>query len=275
MSKEVTFTNDDLIKYAFSKITEGPNEGNFHCVMCLESAKQCRRPYKANSGYGNLWNHLKCSDHKDLYCDFISRKKGIAESGVMKGPMDLYVIEATPTAKKLHAWMRLIIEKLQPLSICDDEVYRDFSKYGETSTKTILKYLLMLENEVKRKISSILPEEFGIIIDGWSDGMSGHYVAIIATFCVALNNPREVLLEINKLPDLTNQNSLNHETFIKQVLSKYGRDETALQFLIADNTNLNPSIARNLNTHFIGCYSHKYNLAMQYFSTRFKKALEK
>ena len=48
-----------------------------------------------------------------------------------------------------------------------------------------MKYMKELTHELEAKISSILPEKFALVFDGWSlDGSSTHYMAVFATFLV-------------------------------------------------------------------------------------------
>ena len=69
------------------------------------------------------------------------------------------------------------------------------------------------------------------------------------------------LIAFGILPDDTNQNAINHANYIRNILAQYNREINSLLFITADNTALNPAVATLLHTMFIGCYSHRLNLA--------------
>ena len=120
--------------------------------------------------------------------------------------------------------------------------------------------MLKLYSIVRKKISDALPNKFGLIFDGWSCS-SSHYISIVASF-PNKNGKTQMLLGFNLLQDITNQNAQNHVTTIEKVLLSYGKSTSNVSFIVADNTNLNPCIARLMKVPFIGCYSHKLNLAV-------------
>jgi hypothetical protein len=64
-------------------------------------------------------------------------------------------------------------------------------------------------------------------------------------------------------------------TTLSNLLSKYNKDLENVNFLVADNTNLNPAIANKLRVPFVGCASHKLNLAIRKFLIKFEDIIEK
>jgi len=72
----------------------------------------------------------------------------------------------------------------------------------------------------------------------------------------------KILLACEMLPDLTTRDRFNHISFFENTLATFGKSLSNLKSLVGDNTALNPAIARELNIPFIGCYSHRLNLAM-------------
>ena len=74
---------------------------------------------------------------------------------------------------------------------------------------------------------------------------------------------RTPLLAISPLLDETTLTAESHQQLIESTLQQYNRDVTSLQFIVGDNCNLNKRIATNLNKHFVGCASHRLNLAAQ------------
>ena len=49
------------------------------------------------------------------------------------------------------------------------------------STKSLKKYMQLLTKALEEKISGLLPNKFGQVFDGWSNG-GVHYIATFATF---------------------------------------------------------------------------------------------
>jgi hypothetical protein len=53
-----------------------------------------------------------------------------------------------------------------------------------------------------------------------------------------------------------------HQDFVEATLWIYDLKPENLLFLAADNTNLNPCLARDMDKPFLGCHSHRYTLAV-------------
>jgi hypothetical protein len=51
--------------------------------------------------------------------------------------------------------------------------------------------------------------------------------------------------------------------FLVDAVENINRMKEDILFLVADNTNTNPATADLLDVPFIGCASHKFNLAVQ------------
>lgn len=162
-------------------------------------------------------------------------------------------------AQKVVSWINLVVKKNLPMSSCEDPVFNE--NFKGISIQTLRKYLFKLVDKIKEGIATELPDKFGIIMDGWSNSQQ-HYVAIFANYMLN-GETRIVLLGMQKLPDETNQNAANHALFIEELLREYSKDAQNLSFMVSDNTNTNPRIARDLSIKFIGCASHRFNLAVE------------
>jgi hypothetical protein len=53
--------------------------------------------------------------------------------------------------------------------------------HENTIDETVKKYLVLVTESVEKQIADDLPENFGILIDGWSDGTT-HYIAVFASY---------------------------------------------------------------------------------------------
>lgn len=136
-----------------------------------------------------------------------------------------------------------------------------FSKIEKISADTLKKYLFKLTAKTEKIIALSLPDSFGIIIDGWTDG-STHYVAVFACFSVE-DKPSYPLLAISPLFDETNMGAESHRAFIGDVLDLFGKSIDSLKFLVADNAPVNTRLADLLGVPFVGCASHRFNLAVK------------
>ena len=111
------------------------------------------------------------------------------------------------------------------------------------------------------KLKSELPSKFGIVIDGWSEGTT-HYFGVFAAYS---KNGESVQRFLTIAPpfDETSFTAQVQAAFIVDVVELLDRQKSDILFLVADNTNTNPRTAEILNVPFIGCASHRFNLAVQ------------
>ncbi len=71
------------------------------------------------------------------------------------------------------------------------------------------------------------------------------------------------LLAISPLEDGASLNAQEHHQFLKYVLELFGLSWQNVAFLIGDNVSTNKSLSRITNIPFIGCASHRFNLAIR------------
>ncbi len=82
-----------------------------------------------------------------------------------------------------------------------------------------------------------------------------------------------VILAIQKL--LANLGAESHAQFIIDTLGLYDKTIENVLFICGDNMSTNQAIANILSRPFIGCYSHKLNLAMQKLFSVHEEFIEK
>eukprot|EP00171_Calliarthron_tuberculosum_P021824 IDg21824t1 len=161
-----------------------------------------------------------------------------------------------------HGWIDLVVNGLQPFSIVENEVFRRHVRYEHLSTKTLVRYLSKLSTRVEDRIRNLLPEKFALIFDGWTSSDT-HFVAIFASFPVkSTNGYRTVLLSFSPFEDEVSQNAKNHYLFACFVLDLYGKSFNNVVALIGDNCETNKLFATLAGTYFVGCASHRFNLAV-------------
>ena len=85
----------------------------------------------------------------------------------------------------VFSWLDWINTDGLSFNFVEKPLTREYSKLEPISVDTLMKYMKELTHELEAKISSILPEKFALVFDGWSlDGSSTHYMAVFATFLV-------------------------------------------------------------------------------------------
>ena len=119
--------------------------------------------------------------------------------------------------------------------------------------------VLVLEKE----IAGILPNKFGLILDGWTSG-SDHFVAIFATYMYK-DVAQQTLLAMSPMGDEPSLAVSAITEFIEETLLVYRKNLNNIGFIVSDNTASNPRLAADLGVPFVGCMSHRLNLSFESF----------
>lgn len=239
----------------------------FKCIDKEAGTWQCRCGTKRKSGrgYANFMSHIT-SQHPEDYRKFqetneddvsVSNDQPGATSG---GDCTLFF---SKKAVQIHAWLELIILSLLPFSILNSDVLKRHIKYKPMTYHTFIKYMSRLTATVEKKIAKLLPNKFALVIDGWSSSGT-HYLAVFATF--ASSNSKEyssILLGFSPFEDETSLNADSHYEYIGFVLSEFNKSFDNVVALVADNCAVNISLVNKIGCGFIGCASHRFNLAMK------------
>lgn len=131
-------------------------------------------------------------------------------------------------AKDIKILLDLLVFKGLPFSFVEDIYFRRSFSFEACSKKTLLKYVLLTGELVTTLITKALPDSFGLVMDGWSDGGGTHYLAIFASFSKQLTSGGGVenhlpLLSMSPFQDETSFTAANHSEHIEQILSMYGK----------------------------------------------------
>ena len=141
--------------------------------------------------------------------------------------------------------------------------------------RTLLKYMDLLKKKVEKTISKNLSNQFSLAIDGWSKG-SRHFVGVFAAYTEP-NEKRNLLVLLSFGPRLdeksfTAQDHYEHLTF---VLSVYKKMFETVVAITGDNVATNKRIDDRCGVKFVGCASHRLNLAVSAYLERHGPLLEK
>ena len=225
-------------------------EGIWECKICSKEIKQ--RP---NCGYSNLISHVSGHDpdYKSTYEDVLKKSGG--------GTLDSFGFINQKT-KDLYQWMSWIVDRNLPLHEIEQKSTRDVVTMQSFSVETLTKYMQRVTESVEKCIADDLTNHrFAIVFDGWTR-FAVHYLALFAVY-KKKGQKRVVLLAIAPPIDEESYNADEHITFIEGTLSIYGKSLGDVCVFVGDNCETNQSISRKTGIALIGCYSHKFNLAVK------------
>jgi hypothetical protein len=143
----------------------------------------------------------------------------------------------------------------------EKRTYRQYSNLDTVSVDTVDKYLKLVEECIDKNLKEELPTKFGLVIDGWTEGTT-HYYGVFAAYPKDGKNYTRFLTMAPPL-DESKFTAKTQADFLVDVIENVGRTKEDILFLVADNTNTNPATADLLNVPFVGCASHRFNLAVQ------------
>ena len=109
----------------------------------------------------------------------------------------------------------------------------------------------------------ILPYIFTLVFDGWTSS-STHYVALLASFPSQNSNGFEMrLLSVSSMGNECQLTAEEHIKYFDYVLSLYSKSLNNACALVGDDAPDNRAIAIRSNIPFVGCASHRLNLAVR------------
>ena len=234
-------SHKDIALHYFRKV----DDAVWECNEC-----KFRRKQIPGSGYNNLYTHITAK-HTDY------REK------VLSSNLKLTFL-ASPRAVNIYGWMEWVVMNGLPFSFVENDYNKKYTSLNPISRPTLMKYLELVAEKVEQKITVLLPEKFGIIIDGWSDSStSEYYLALYAIYPSSSNENNSTLLAFSPLIDTTDFTSEKQAEFNKWNLSVFNKSVSNLLFMIGDNCSTNFKIAQDIKLPFIGCASHRLNLAVK------------
>eukprot|EP00171_Calliarthron_tuberculosum_P003101 IDg3101t1 len=223
---------------------------NSNVFMCQCGTKRKR----SGTSYSNMLSHVQ-SSHADAYQRVLTGER------VSQSQLDGYF--STTKSGHLYGWLDFIINGLLPFSFVEKRLIRKHVKHDPPSLNTFMKYLGLLTKLVERKVSDLLPDNIALVFDGWTAD-STHYLAVFATFPLCDGEGFGTrLLTISPMGDETSLATNEHFEFLSYILGVYGKSWSNVSCLVGDNVNCNKSLANKAKIPFIGCASHRFNLAMR------------
>ncbi|OWZ07592.1 hypothetical protein PHMEG_00019995 [Phytophthora megakarya] len=136
----------------------------FKCKCCGTVRHQQR-----SSDYGNLISRLK-DKHPEYETDYVAHTSSLAAI------LQSFAFVSDKIANVYHL-MEWVVDRNMPLS----DVDHSMSRLKPISSKTPIKYLILVTMAVEKVIAANMPSELGIMFDSWQC-LSEHYVALIAMY---------------------------------------------------------------------------------------------
>lgn len=252
----MTTETSDLVKFYFRQCSDNPSYYYCRNDKCQAKSGQPAKAYKQKpgSGWTNLRQHLRAcvgADYDKLYQERLEKSGGTISGYFLASPRDTDVYQV----------IEWIVMRNQPISEIDNYLTRAIFRTKPLSSKSIRKYILSMVPLVEGAVIAELPDRFGLLFDGWSDG-SVHFVAIFATYRVE-EQYHETLIAFSPLLKEDDMGAAQHLEFIKESLQVYQKSLTNVVAFISDNCAVNQRLSCIASVPLIGCSAHKFNLAVE------------
>lgn len=172
---------------------------------------------------------------------------------------------ADATSTNIYSWANWVTgSSNHTLSFCEEDLTREYTKLKPISRKTLVKYLDQISFECEGKLSIEAPDKFALLFDGWDAGNSTNYCGVfISWYCVDSKKTLTYLLRLAPLLDLTSYSADSHIASIQSFLARIGKSWDNVVCIMGVNTETNLAIAKRQGKLFLGCYSHRLNLAVK------------
>ena len=234
------FSNKQIVSFYFTA-----TKNNKQICKC----GTVRSPMK-NGGYSNFMAHIK-TEHPNYLNEIAAAVKF----------KNTTVTPVNTASKNLYGWLIQVVMENLEFSYVEKAYTRQYSNLKPITRKTLMKYLTLVTKEVEGIIRKMLPNQFGLIFDGWTDN-GKHFMAIFACYSAGSATERR-LLAFSPLDDETDLSADSMRLLFEHTLSFYERDVSNVLFVTDDNCSTTKALARKMGLPLIGCASHRLNLAVK------------
>eukprot|EP00924_Labyrinthula_sp_SR-Ha-C_P005536 snap_masked-scaffold_68-processed-gene-0.86-mRNA-1 protein AED:0.41 eAED:0.41 QI:0/-1/0/1/-1/1/1/0/347 len=164
-----------------------------------------------------------------------------------------------------------------PLSLLRSEEFKNIKNADDlVSENTMRIYMKRMEHLFIETIKQEVDLElFCLVIDGWA-----HQAYSFNGVYLCFDKMKKMTFRLlGVLPlEKESQKASDIVPFLKNLMNKFGLDESLLVAIVADNTNTNKKVCRDLGTQFVGCLNHRLALGVKAFiksETPLSEALDK
>jgi hypothetical protein len=226
------------------------------CVKKGTAVKQ-----KLVNGYKNLVSHLD-NNHPTYEQDYQNRDK----PGT-KDEHGHFVTVDNSEAKNMFMWMEFVLDNDMPINSVNKQTVRDKVIMkpisGKNFVATAHKLVRVVEGRIKNEAKKF-PGKC-IVIDTWGKKhASSSYTAVELVYDCRDDKGNRLSPPLLAFAPLLNEESSNADSyveFMEWLLNVYEMRLQDVVVMIADNCSTNKSAANKAGFKFIGCASHRLNLA--------------
>lgn len=283
-------SNRNITDYCYQKVCTVNHI--YKCKLCkVDKFVTC---HVSKSGYGKLMQHLN-GPHGKGWQHYVCRiNKGINPHIAQQDLSELL----DPYSTNVYNWMNLMAKLDIPFAWTSDKTFLNQSKFKSIDDETLQKHMIntgllieknFAENVIRYtkgvNIGKVKP--FGAMLDMWDDGAGRKDLAVWIVWPNENYKPDEEdtdhdgvvkvlphkahLLCLTPLLDMSTSSGDSQIATITEALLRVGLTWEDLLFINADNTNVNPSIARKVKKPLIGCRSHIIALGVESLLTKYKR----
>ena len=152
---------------------------------------------------------------------------------------------------------------MKPFEFVENPLTREFTKLDPITVPTLKKYLEVVTRKTEAQISSKLPNQFSLIVDGWTK-RSDHFFGVFAAW-ESNSGFESALLAFSPMLSETDFSAVEHKKFIEFVLSLFDKTIENVVAITGDNCEMNKRLATILGLPLIGCAYYRFNLAVKKF----------
>lgn len=266
--KKNKYSNKDLFAAFFEKVQD--TEDLYTCKICsqgLEEEKKKKYRYPSGVGYTNPTKHIENQHEQTVDHVMTIHLKKISQTQLPKIFLKANVPPLSDYATAMYAWLEMVVMEDNPFSIVSSSIYRKFTNFRSFSRTTLMKYLELVHENVKGKLSTIIPNNFSIVFDGWTNNnTTDHYFAFFLVWSTN-DGYNQCLLSCNVLRRCQSGhiklNAENVKNEIIQKLHEINKEAIMIDCIIGDNASVNKKVAKLLHVPFIGCASHRLALSVK------------
>ena len=153
---------------------------------------------KTNKGYSNLFNHIK-----GAHPDYADARDTSQPCNVNK------------KGRNAFSWIKWVCLGMKPFEFVENPLTREFTKLDPITVPTLKKYLEAVTRKTEAQISSKLPNQFSLIVDGWTK-RSDHFVGVFAAW-ESSSGFESALLAFSPMLSETDFSAVEHKKFIEFV----------------------------------------------------------
>ena len=140
-----------------------------------------------------------------------------------------------------YQWIKWVCLGMKPFEFVENPLTREFTKLDPITVPTLKKYLEAVTRKTEAQISSKLPNQFSLIVDGWTKG-SDHFVGVFAAWESSLGF-ESALLAFSPMLSETDFSAVEHKKIIEFVLSVFDKTIENVVAITGDNCQMNKRLA--------------------------------